>query len=217
MNIKPQLILTMLFSLVAFEAYAASFDCNKARTRVEKAICSNQQLSDLDELLALSYKKALANTRNKRSLRRAQRSWVKRKRNRCRSNRCIKKAYRSRISKLKKSVAKYSKYNSISGKYKRNEKRRSNTSADLTILKLKNGRVRVTGDAVWEGNVATGLVSLGDLDGSFPLKRNKLYYNKDGCRLTIAFLKNALIISNDNSACGGMNVTFNGKYRKVGR
>jgi len=209
MNIKPQLILTMLFLLVAFEAYAVSFNCKKAKFRVEKTICSNQRFSDLDDLLAFSYKTALANTRNKRSLRRAQRSWLY-KRNRCRTNRCIKHAYRSRISELKKLAG--NKYRSISGEYDLSS---GPISADLTIRELKNGMVRVTGYAVWVGNVATGNVNTGELDGSFPLKRNKVYYNKDGCRLTIAFLKNALIISNDKFSCGGMNVTFNGKYRKV--
>lgn len=206
MNIKPQLILMVLFSLVAFEAYAVSFNCKKAKFRVEKTICSNQRFSDLDDLLAFSYKKALANTRNKRSLRRTQRSWLY-KRNRCRTNRCIKHAYRSRISELKKLAG--NKYRSISGEYDRSS---GPISADLTIRELKNGMVRVTGYAVWVGN---GNVNNGKLDGSFLLKRNKVYYNKDGCRLTIAFHQNSLTISNDKFSCGGMNVTFNGKYRKV--
>jgi uncharacterized protein len=197
----------MLFSLVAFEAYAVSFDCKKVRLRVEKTICSNRLLSYLDDLLASSYKKALANTRNKRSLRRAQRSWLY-KRNRCRTNSCIKKTYRSRISELKKLAG--NKSRSISGEYDRSS---GPISADITILELKNGMVRVTGYAVWVGN---GNVNNGKLNGSFPLKGNKVYYNKDGCRLTITFHHNALTISNDNSGCGGLNVTFDGKYRKVG-
>lgn len=210
---KSQLILAMLFSLVVFDAYAISFNCKKARLRVEKTICSNRLLSYLDDLLASSYKKALANTRNKRSLRRAQRSWLY-KRNRCRTNNCIKQAYRSRISELKKLASNYSKYPSISGEYDRSSGHRA---ADLTIRELKNRMIQVTGYAVWVGNLPTRNVNTGKLNGSFPLKGNKVYYNKDGCRLTITFHHNALTISNDNSGCGGLNVTFDGKYRKVAK
>lgn len=210
-KMKSQLILAMLFSLVAFEAYAVSFDCKKARLRVEKTICSNRLLSYLDDLLASSYKKVLANTRNKRSLRRAQRSWLY-KRNRCRTNSCIIQAYRSRTSELEKLAGNYSKYRSISGEYDLSSGPRA---ADMNIRELKNRMIQVTGSAVWVGNLPNRNVNTGKLDGSFPLKGNKVYYNKDGCRLTITFHHNALTISNDNSGCGGMNVTFNGEYRKV--
>ena len=40
-------------------AQAASFDCNKARAKVEKAICADKELSILDERMAEAYKKRL--------------------------------------------------------------------------------------------------------------------------------------------------------------
>ena len=43
----------------SYNSYAASFDCKKAATLVEQAICSNQKLSNLDQQLATMYKKAL--------------------------------------------------------------------------------------------------------------------------------------------------------------
>src|SRR5215472_14292419 len=39
---------------------AASFDCAKAQTKVEKLICSNPTLSKADDALAAAYKKAMA-------------------------------------------------------------------------------------------------------------------------------------------------------------
>ena len=38
------------------KAYAASFDCNKAVTYVEKTICANLELSNLDDLMANNYR-----------------------------------------------------------------------------------------------------------------------------------------------------------------
>ena len=38
---------------------SASFDCSKARTKTEIAICSNPELSLLDEMMAFVYKKRL--------------------------------------------------------------------------------------------------------------------------------------------------------------
>ena len=38
--------------------FAASFDCSKARTKTEKAICDDPILSNLDEDMAAAYSKA---------------------------------------------------------------------------------------------------------------------------------------------------------------
>lgn len=42
-----------------FAAQAASFDCAKARAKIEKAICADKDLSALDEHMAAAYKKQL--------------------------------------------------------------------------------------------------------------------------------------------------------------
>ncbi len=67
----------VLFLLATFQSYGASFPCHKANTWIEKTICSNKQLSHLDELLATTYKNALRNAFNKNALRADQRSWLK--------------------------------------------------------------------------------------------------------------------------------------------
>lgn len=41
-------------------AHAASFDCKLAKTAVEKAVCSDKELSADDDKLAAAYKEALA-------------------------------------------------------------------------------------------------------------------------------------------------------------
>jgi len=39
---------------------AASFDCTKARTKIEKVICSTPALSKADDAMAIAYRKAMA-------------------------------------------------------------------------------------------------------------------------------------------------------------
>ncbi|QLH42819.1 MAG: DUF1311 domain-containing protein [Coxiellaceae bacterium] len=55
-----------------------SFDCQKAKTAAEKAICANTSLSDDDCQLGLYYQTLLAvNPANKTSLIQSQQQWLK--------------------------------------------------------------------------------------------------------------------------------------------
>jgi len=53
---------SVLFLLVNVTAYAASFDCAKATTPQEKAICASPKLSAADDQITAAYKAALAQT-----------------------------------------------------------------------------------------------------------------------------------------------------------
>lgn len=89
-------------SLVAMMpiAQAAGFDCAKAATSVEKAICANSGLSDLDSALAAAYRSALAASANPVALKSGQRAWLTRVRDHCRNVDCLEQAYRGRIATL---------------------------------------------------------------------------------------------------------------------
>lgn len=81
-------------------ARAASFDCNKASTSVEKRICANPQLSNLDSTLDSAYRLVLrSDYPNKDEVRRGQKTWLA-ERDRCTSDECIQFAYEARITKL---------------------------------------------------------------------------------------------------------------------
>ena len=51
--------LISIFLLIPILSYSASFDCKKARTLTEIAICSNPELSLMDEMMAFVYKDRL--------------------------------------------------------------------------------------------------------------------------------------------------------------
>jgi len=77
---------------------AASFDCVKASTLIEKIICSNSTASSLDEQLNTIYKTVLEKSLDKESLKKQQRLWLKTSRNSCQSADCVIAAYSERIS-----------------------------------------------------------------------------------------------------------------------
>ena len=83
------------FLLIGF-VQAASFDCAKAGTKVEKLICSTPSLSELDSDLADIYKDAL---RKDSSLRQQQLSWIK-ERNKCNDASCLESSYKDRLDDL---------------------------------------------------------------------------------------------------------------------
>ena len=98
MKIFPALILATLFCTST--SYAAGFDCNKAKNAAEKTICSTTSLSDLDEILVLSFNKATATSVDVKALKTAQLSWLK-SRDLCATEvDCLTNRYTSRLSEL---------------------------------------------------------------------------------------------------------------------
>jgi len=83
--------------------HAASFDCAKAQTQVEKLICADADLSKLDEDLAAAYTAALIAHGKPTAIRQAQKQWLK-ERNDCTSENCVKTAYATRIASLPKAA-----------------------------------------------------------------------------------------------------------------
>jgi uncharacterized protein len=95
--------LVTLFLLLSWciPAAAASFDCTKARSSVEKAICSNPEVSTLDEHLARYY--AAAKTTLGRAgecLQTDQLRWLRHVRDVCTDAACLKKTHLERLSEL---------------------------------------------------------------------------------------------------------------------
>lgn len=85
--------------LLATPAHAASFDCTKATTAVEKAICASPRLNALDDELAIAVRDA---RQAERPIQAAHSSWIREGRNRCGgSEACLEQVYLLRISQLR--------------------------------------------------------------------------------------------------------------------
>ncbi len=89
----------------AAAAPAASFDCAKAGSAVEKMICADADLATLDATLGAQFKQALAAAGNGDALKARQRGWLTRVRNACATPACLATAYRQRIAELQKQGA----------------------------------------------------------------------------------------------------------------
>jgi uncharacterized protein len=80
--------------------HAASFDCTKAASQVEKLICAEDELSRLDDELAAAYRAVSGDPGAADQVRRDQRQWLA-VRNACRDRACIKSAYDRRLADLR--------------------------------------------------------------------------------------------------------------------
>ena len=90
--------LPLLFAFPVL-ASAASFDCGKVTSRMEKMICGSPTLSALDESLAAAYK-AAGKDRDNGALSLDQRQWLKNTRDACRDAACVEKAGNERLALL---------------------------------------------------------------------------------------------------------------------
>jgi uncharacterized protein len=97
MSRTPRLF--VFLALFAGTATGASFDCAKAGTRVEKQVCADPGLSQLDEALGNEYRAAIAH--GDASLKASQQAWLKEVRNPCTTVDCLLHAYEARIDQLR--------------------------------------------------------------------------------------------------------------------
>ena len=96
-KIFAAIALSLAFNCTVF---AASFDCAKAVSRIENAICASPELSNLDSQLATAYAAALARSSDVDGVKAAQRAWLKETRNSCGDLNCLTAVYKQRIAAL---------------------------------------------------------------------------------------------------------------------
>lgn len=92
------LLLVVLVAYPATNAKATSFDCDEAKSAVEKMICTDTELSKLDEEMAAAYKTALGGP-SPGSVKETQKKWLK-TRNQCRDAACLKSSYSQQLALL---------------------------------------------------------------------------------------------------------------------
>ena len=89
-------LLAVLCLLAAHAAYAASFDCSKHLTKIERMICDEPKISFMDEALSLIYRKLTA---EQSQIKREQARWL-RERDQCADASCVASAYRNQLLSL---------------------------------------------------------------------------------------------------------------------
>lgn len=97
----PRIVPLVIVIAFAAPAAAQSFDCAKAQTRIEKMICGDRSVADLDEYLGRYYSAARSgNARAASCIQADQTEWLKSKRDACTDASCLKSAYLNRLAEL---------------------------------------------------------------------------------------------------------------------
>ena len=102
MTRRLPLISLLYAALLPMTALTASYDCTRATTATEIAVCDNPSLNRMDEDLAVQYRSLLNQLPPRRAdaLRDDQRSWLV-ARNSCGADvRCLRARYEERLARL---------------------------------------------------------------------------------------------------------------------
>jgi len=198
-------ILLLAISTVTLfsSAYAASFDCRKASTFVEKSICSNETASKLDEALASKYRDALATSKNSDELKAEQKSWLKMVRNKCKTILCINDVTNKRISELSNNPASKLVDASKDGKYE-------SETGDLEIITSE-------GDTYFKLLIVSSRGNIGEAEGVIEIKNDIAnYQNKEqNCALQFKFTEKKVSVTQVGTCDMGVGVTATGLYKSV--
>ena len=211
---RPLLAASLTVSAVC--GHAASFDCTKARSPMEKLICSDNKLSSMDEQLNTAFKEAVARADAKPLLTTWQRGWLKSyDLTQCKDAKCLGIEFGKRIALLKSVAPSSDSTAQWNGSFSRFYKGKPDKdSANLLLIGMMGKKVYVTGDALWLGpNAANGQVNTGEMVGIGELKSGRAVFDLDGCTATMALNENGVKVE-EESGCGGMNVSFVGEYKR---
>jgi uncharacterized protein len=195
----------LLFLVTLSTLNAASFDCKKAGTFIEHAICNDATLSKLDEDLAEAYKNAKTKT-DKNALKQEQRAWMNTKRKACTTVECLREVYQTRLNELNNYQNASASFVGLAGNYKDAKKK-----ADIII---KDNLWFSYLDVNERGNMCY-------FEGQLTKKGNLLSftekeYDEDDCKVTIQQInKNTVDFSSTGCQCGiGMDMR-SGNFTRV--
>lgn len=204
-------LLVLAVCTPAVEAQAASFNCAKAQTPVERLICSDPQVSELDGRLDKAYRAADVTGMWQRSeLGPDQKEWLKNVRNRCNDGPCLVRAYQARIEEL-------SKPRDVTGTYK----------MEGGLLKVRHfpAEHRIQ----FEVQASAGM-NVGELAGDADLRGGEANYPTDAerlrrarehededCKLSVKFPRGTAVVVQSGGCGMGLNVSASGTYTLVSR
>lgn len=79
---------------------AAVTDCSKAKTNIDRLMCSSDKVTVADQLMAVAFRGAYYRTQDKEALVKEQEEWRKNVRDACNDVPCLLDAYQRRTSEL---------------------------------------------------------------------------------------------------------------------
>ena len=195
------LLLAVLACATAIQA--SSFDCAKAASASEKAICADPYTAGLDSQLGKAWTATLAEAKDPKALRLGQREWLK-QRDQCQADLgCLRSQYLSRLMVLR--------YVNIAFNWQGTWQRVSVSpfyGGELVIR--RSGEDHLSFDLS-----AMGGANSGALAGKLQLKDGEARYSVEGCQLRLTPRNGLLQVTQegDSYACGaGSGVYYDGLY-----
>lgn len=195
-------IFVMIISLsIAQYSFAVSFDCKNASNNIEKSICNNNELSDLDDVMSIVYKNL---NQNDISIKNNQKNWISH-RNKCEDLNCIKKSYLGRLNNLLAISDKTMNYY--------NEKQYEFGNKKQNFNRLINISNKTTNKFNFDISVYNSFHT-GDLSGTATYYNNYgIFKDNEGCKLVFVNKNNEVDVYESNCLMyHGVGVTFSGEY-----
>ncbi|KFG97766.1 hypothetical protein GQ56_0107650 [Burkholderia paludis] len=193
----------LMLTLLPLAAHAAGFDCAKAVSPAEKAICADAGLSKLDGELAAAWRQALAKGGDTAASKAAQLKWLK-QRDRCGDDAlCLDDRYRERLASLNGTPL-------AADRWQQTWYRDSGNPSFGGVLTL-------TGTAPhlhFELSANNG-ANVGELGGDIELHGNRGTFRHDRCRLDFSRTgaRVQVVQQGDDADCGaGAGVVYLGDY-----
>ncbi|NBF11703.1 lysozyme inhibitor LprI family protein [Pseudomonas sp. Fl4BN1] len=182
---------------------ASSFDCKKAASTSEKAICADSYTAGLDSRLGAAWATTLAKATDPKALRFDQRQWLKR-RDQCAAElACLRGTYLSRLTELR--------YMNVPFNWQGTWQRVSNSPFYAGELVIRHvGADRLAFDLSAMGGANSGV-----LQGKARIKGGEAMYAVEGCSLRFSARNGLLEVMQDGEsfACGaGSGVRYDGTY-----
>ncbi|UMZ14666.1 DUF1311 domain-containing protein [Pseudomonas sp. MPFS] len=203
--VRPLRASGLLFAVLACSqgVQASSFDCAKAASASEKAICADAYTAKLDSRLGKAWTATLGEAKDPKALRLGQREWLK-QRDQCQADLgCLRSQYLSRLMVLR--------YVNIPFNWQGTWQRVSVSpfyGGELVIRRA--GEDRLSFDLS-----AMGGANSGALAGTLQLKDGEARYGVEGCTLRFTPRNGLLQVTQEGDpyACGaGSGVYYDGLY-----
>ncbi|WP_109451763.1 lysozyme inhibitor LprI family protein [Azospirillum sp. TSH64] len=200
------LILTAALTAIGGgSSFAASFDCGKAGTPVEKAVCSDERLSNLDSELGRAYKAALQNSTAPADLKTEQKNWIA-QRNRCTDVTCLASAYQTRLAALSAPQHATPAAATVSGTYKA-------AGGELLVAQESVSTIKFSLSAMYKMN--TGEVEgVAILNGNHAIFASNDESDYGDCKIEFTFTESAVNVRQDGICGMGFNVNGTGNYKR---
>jgi uncharacterized protein len=97
---KTILRLIVFAAVLAGPPAWAAIDCSRAKTGVDRLLCSSDRLARADQIMALAFRDAFHRTDRRDALLADQERWRKQVRDACNDVPCLMRAYEDRTSEL---------------------------------------------------------------------------------------------------------------------